>query len=57
LSGKQRQGRRGWVDRQEPEPGITILRTFTYSALHKSFVHRVFSFLSFMLSSFLLGCA
>lgn len=34
---------------------ITILRSYTYSALHKSFVHRVFSFLSFMLSSFVAG--
>jgi len=32
---------------------IKIYRTFTYSALHKSFVHRVFSFFSFMISSFL----
>ncbi len=34
---------------------ITILRAYTYKALHRSFVHRVFSFLSFMLSSFWLG--
>lgn len=34
---------------------LTILRTYTYSALHRSFVHRVFSFLSFMASSFLAG--
>jgi glycosyltransferase involved in cell wall biosynthesis len=38
-----------------PEPGITILRAYTYTALHRSFIHRVISFLSFMLSSFLLG--
>lgn len=37
------------------EGHITILRTFTYAALHKSFVHRVFSFFSFMVSSFLTG--
>ena len=55
LTGKARQGRVVWKDRQEVEPGITILRTYTYSALHKSFVHRVISFLSFMLSSFLAG--
>lgn len=35
--------------------GIKILRTYTYSALHRSFVHRVISFLSFMLSSFWAG--
>lgn len=38
-----------------PNGGVTILRTYTYSALHRSFVHRVFSFLSFMVSSFLAG--
>ena len=37
------------------EPGLTILRTYTYPALHRSFVHRVFSFLSFMFSSFFAG--
>ncbi len=55
LTGKSRQKRIPWVVRQEPEPGITILRTYTYSALHKNFVHRVFSFISFMVSSFLVG--
>ena len=34
------------------EDGITIFRTYTYPALHRSFFHRIFSFLSFMLSSF-----
>ena len=34
---------------------ITILRAYTYSALHKSFVHRVFVFVSFMTSSFFIG--
>jgi glycosyltransferase involved in cell wall biosynthesis len=37
------------------ESGITILRAYTYAALHRSFVHRVISFLSFMLSSFWIG--
>lgn len=40
---------------QQAEEQITILRAYTYSALHRSFVHRVFSFLSFMTSSFLAG--
>lgn len=40
------------ADHQEVLDGVTILRSYTYRALHKSFVHRVFSFLSFMLSSF-----
>jgi len=47
--------RKSWVERQEDIPGLTILRAYTYAALHRSFVHRVFSFLSFMLSSFLVG--
>jgi glycosyltransferase involved in cell wall biosynthesis len=34
---------------------ITILRAYTYAALHRSFVHRVFSFISFMASSFWMG--
>jgi len=32
---------------------INIYRSYTYPALHKSFIHRVFSFFSFMISSFL----
>lgn len=35
--------------------GIRILRARTYPALHKSFVHRLFAFFSFMASSFFLG--
>ena len=31
------------------------MRASTYNALHKSFVHRVFAFLSFMVSSFFVG--
>lgn len=37
------------------EAGVTILRTYTYSALHRSFAHRVVSFFSFMVSSFMAG--
>ena len=32
---------------------IRIFRTYTYPALHKSFFHRILSFVSFMISSFL----
>ena len=39
----------------EKANGVTILRAYTYAALHRSFVHRVFAFLSFMVSSFWLG--
>jgi glycosyltransferase involved in cell wall biosynthesis len=55
LTGKARGGRVPWVERQELEPGVKLLRAYTYPALHRSFVHRVFSFISFMLSSFLIG--
>jgi len=34
---------------------VVIQRAYTYSALHRSFVHRVFSFFSFMASSFMIG--
>jgi glycosyltransferase involved in cell wall biosynthesis len=34
---------------------VTILRTYTYEALHRSFGHRVLSFFSFMASSFVAG--
>jgi glycosyltransferase involved in cell wall biosynthesis len=39
----------------EVEPGISIRRAATYQALHRSFVHRVFAFASFMVSSFFVG--
>jgi glycosyltransferase involved in cell wall biosynthesis len=34
------------------EDGLNIIHTYTYPALHRSFIHRVFSFFSFMVSSF-----
>lgn len=37
------------------EPGVRVIRAYTYSALHKSFFHRVLAFLSFMVSSFFIG--
>ncbi|MEN4011209.1 MAG: glycosyltransferase family 4 protein [Chloroflexota bacterium] len=55
LSGKMRASQTAWSTAEQPEAGITILRTYTYSALHRSFVHRLFSFFSFMISSFLVG--
>jgi glycosyltransferase involved in cell wall biosynthesis len=42
-------------ERMQGGGGVTILRAYTYSALHRSFVHRVFSFFSFMLASFWMG--
>jgi glycosyltransferase involved in cell wall biosynthesis len=35
--------------------GVRVIRARVYSAHHKSFVHRVLAFLSFMVSSFFLG--
>ncbi len=55
LTGKSDNRANGWVTRETPEPGLTILRTYTYPALHRSFFHRVLSFFSFMFSSFFVG--
>lgn len=49
-----------WVDKQvDSDPSLdgrlVVLRSYTYPALHRSFVHRVLSFLSFMVSSFFIG--
>ncbi|MDH5506185.1 MAG: glycosyltransferase WbuB, partial [Anaerolineae bacterium] len=46
LTGGSSQPRPRWVERQDGGPGVTVLRAYTYRALHRSFVHRVFSFLS-----------
>ncbi len=40
---------------QEEGLAVRVIRAYTYAALHRSFVHRVFSFLSFMVSSFVIG--
>ncbi len=55
LTGKSRAQSLHWLEKQTPEPGITLLRSYTYPAFHRSFVHRVLSFLSFMISSFITG--
>jgi glycosyltransferase involved in cell wall biosynthesis len=55
LTGKARTVRIPWVERHTDGELITILHTYTYPALHRSFVHRMFSFFSFMLSSFVIG--
>lgn len=34
---------------------VTILRTYAYAAIHRSFLHRVIGFFSFMATSFLAG--
>ncbi len=55
LTGASGSRRMRLVERQDGGPGVTILRAYTYPALHRSFVHRVVSFISFMLSSFWAG--
>ncbi len=37
------------------QPGLKVLRAWVYSAHHKSFVHRMLAFFSFMVSSFWIG--
>jgi glycosyltransferase involved in cell wall biosynthesis len=41
--------------KQTDDLGVTILRSYTLPVLHRSFLLRVFSFLSFMISSFITG--
>lgn len=55
LTGHNAQTKSHWVTRENSEPGITILRAYTYPALHRSFFHRLLSFFSFMFSSFFIG--
>jgi glycosyltransferase involved in cell wall biosynthesis len=55
LTGENSGGKTRWVTRENSEPGITILRAYTYAALHRSFFHRLLSFFSFMFSSFFIG--
>lgn len=50
LSGKKHADTRGLVSHQDVE-GIRVLRAYTYPSLHRSFVWRIVSFLSFMLTS------
>ena len=50
LTGKQEKPSKVTTD---SDGMITIYRTYTYPALHKSFFHRIISFFSFMFSSFI----
>lgn len=54
ITGKSQAGKKTFIARQEDE-GVVILRCYTYAALHRSFVHRILSFFSFMFSSFIAG--
>ncbi len=55
LTGKSRSTRIPWCEKEMDGDQITILRAYTYPALHRSFASRLLSFFSFMLSSFLIG--
>ena len=55
LTGKAGKSKIPWVEKQTDGEHITILRAYAYPALHRSFAHRVVNFISFMLSSFLIG--
>lgn len=55
LTGEKNRQHIPWIQKETDEYGVTILRTYTYPAFHKSFFHRVISFISFMVSSFIAG--
>jgi len=55
LTGRARDDQIPFINKDANDEGITVLRSFTYAAIHRSFVHRIFSFLSFMLSSFIVA--
>lgn len=55
LSGTAASGRQKWIGREQASPNLTILRAYTYPALHRSFFHRGVAFVSFMLSSLAAG--
>jgi glycosyltransferase involved in cell wall biosynthesis len=54
LSGKRR-GEKAKLVAEEDIDGVRVLRAYTYASLHRSFVWRVVSFLSFMVTSVLAG--
>ncbi|HWQ45788.1 MAG TPA: glycosyltransferase family 4 protein [Longilinea sp.] len=55
LTGKTASPKIAWKETYSPEPGINVIRAYTYPALHRSFFHRVLAFISFMFSSFWIG--
>lgn len=55
ITGQSKQEKITWLTEQHPEPGITVLRSYAYPALHRSFFHRLVNFFSFMFSSFITG--
>jgi glycosyltransferase involved in cell wall biosynthesis len=55
LSGEMRGEGNRWKITRVLAPGVTEIQAFTIQALHRSFVHRVLSYVSFMFSSFWIG--
>jgi glycosyltransferase involved in cell wall biosynthesis len=55
LTGEASGRRIPWAKQEQTGPGVTVVRAYTYPGWHRSFVHRVISFLSFTLSSFIIG--
>jgi glycosyltransferase involved in cell wall biosynthesis len=48
-------GKEGLVNHEVDEHGVKILRAYAYQEWHRSFLHRILSFVSFMFSSFAFG--
>jgi glycosyltransferase involved in cell wall biosynthesis len=48
-------GEGGWFTREVDNTGVEIIRCRSYSGWHRSFLHRMLSFLSFMVVSFWTG--
>lgn len=53
ITGKATTEKRAFIQHEQGGDGITILRAYTYSQIHRSFFHRILSFISFMFSSFI----
>lgn len=54
LTGRVMEGS-GWILKEVDDVGVEIWRCRSYSGWHRSFLHRMASFLTFMLTSFLAG--
>jgi glycosyltransferase involved in cell wall biosynthesis len=55
LTGKAQVSKIPWVEKQKDGESITIFHAYAYPALHRSFSFRLINFISFMISSFLIG--
>src|SRR5215831_13752142 len=54
LSGQKAGSTKAWFSEEDIE-GVRVIRAYTYAALHRSFTARMFSFLTFMISSMIAG--